>query len=205
MAYRSATSGLPFATPWAACDRCGARVQASTRRREKMTGLMVCTSASGRDTQPCFDPWHPSLDFQLAPDNSVNPPYEPRPVRWGNLFRDSDVNPDDWWWNGQPLQLASEAKPISVLKPVDYRRIDEQPGQPGTQFWPQQDQHPYHLAQPGQPNPGVRPRDQIETVDGMDFDGVFVPSADQVKQVPPATQPTFPTLFVDFLRTFKSG
>jgi hypothetical protein len=68
---------------WGACSRCGARVRYNTLARERLTGLLVCTKSSGRPVRPCLDPWPPVYDFQASTDNSINPPPEPLPVRWG--------------------------------------------------------------------------------------------------------------------------
>lgn len=80
----------PF-TVWAACPRCNARVAYDTLRRERLTGLLVCSPASGRGTRWCWDPWPEILDFQAFPDKSIEPPPEPYPLRW---------NLDDIWGNG---------------------------------------------------------------------------------------------------------
>ncbi len=69
-------------TTWGACSRCGARVRYDTLSRERLTGLLVCTGSSGRPTKPCLDPWPDVFDFQVKPDNSINPPAEPLPARW---------------------------------------------------------------------------------------------------------------------------
>jgi hypothetical protein len=68
---------------WGACSRCGARVRYNTLARERLTGLLVCTKASGRPVRPCLDPWPPVYDFQVTPDRSIEPPPEPLPARWG--------------------------------------------------------------------------------------------------------------------------
>jgi hypothetical protein len=80
----------PFET-WGACSRCNARVRYSTLKRERLTGLLVCSAASGRPVRPCYDPWPPVYDFQVAPDKSIEPPPEPLPLRY---------NLDDIWGNG---------------------------------------------------------------------------------------------------------
>lgn len=87
-------------TTWGACSRCGARVKYSTLARERLTGLLVCTSASGRPTRPCLDPWPEVFDFKVAPDRSIEPPREPLPTRWmlDDIFsavRDIKPAPDD--------------------------------------------------------------------------------------------------------------
>jgi hypothetical protein len=79
---RNAKPRFPRFALWGACSRCGARVLYSTLRRERLTGLLVCSGASGRPTQPCWDPWPAVFDFQAKSDNSLNPPPEPLPARW---------------------------------------------------------------------------------------------------------------------------
>lgn len=71
-----------FAELWGACSRCNARVRYSTLARERLTGLLVCTKQSGRATRPCWDPWPAVYDFQAFPDNSMEPPPEPLPLRY---------------------------------------------------------------------------------------------------------------------------
>lgn len=63
----------------------------STLRRERLTGLLVCSAASGRSVNSCWDPWPAVYDFQAFPDNSIDPPPEPLPLRY---------NLDDIWGNG---------------------------------------------------------------------------------------------------------
>lgn len=79
-----------FAEVWGACSRCNARVRYSTLKRERLTGLLVCSATSGRAVRPCWDPWPEIFDFQAFPDKSLDPPPEPLPLRynldaiWGN-------------------------------------------------------------------------------------------------------------------------
>ncbi|MEL7086821.1 MAG: hypothetical protein AAGL98_00015 [Planctomycetota bacterium] len=54
----------------------------STLRRERLTGLLVCSETSGRAVRPCWDPWPPVYDFQAYPDKSIEPPPEPLPLRY---------------------------------------------------------------------------------------------------------------------------
>lgn len=51
-------------------------------RRERLTGLLVCSEASGRPVNFCLDPWPAVLDFQAFPDRSMDPPAEPLPLRY---------------------------------------------------------------------------------------------------------------------------
>jgi len=81
---------FPKYAVWGACSRCNARVLYSTLKRERLTGLLVCSKSSGRATRPCWDPWPEIYDFQAFPDTSIDPPPEPLPLRynldaiWGN-------------------------------------------------------------------------------------------------------------------------
>jgi len=79
---------------WGACSRCGARVLYDTLARERLTGLLVCTRASGRPVTPCLDPWPAVYDFQVTPDRSIEPPSEPLPSRYmlDNIFSASTYN-----------------------------------------------------------------------------------------------------------------
>lgn len=89
---------------WGACSRCGARVNYKTLARERLTGLLVCTSSSGRPVKPCLDPWPPVYDFQVLPDHSIEPPSEPLPARWGL----DDI------WSTAPMKMA----------PIDAVRVE---------------------------------------------------------------------------------
>lgn len=85
---------------WGACSRCGARVRYDTLARERLTGLLVCTPASGRPVRPCWDPWPEVYDFQAFPDKSIEPPPEPLPARWNldliwGTSKDPAPAPDD--------------------------------------------------------------------------------------------------------------
>ncbi len=79
---------------WGACSRCGARVLYKTLQRERLTGLLVCSRASGRPVTPCWDPWPAVYDFQVFPDQSIEPPPEPLPGRYmlDNIFSASTYN-----------------------------------------------------------------------------------------------------------------
>ena len=79
---RTPTPKFGPAETWGACSRCNARVRYSSLRRERLTGLLVCSEASGRPVRPCWDPWPPVYDFQAFPDKSIEPPPEPLPLRY---------------------------------------------------------------------------------------------------------------------------
>jgi hypothetical protein len=66
-------------------------VRYTTLRRERLTGLLVCSDSSGRSVRPCWDPWPDVYDFQAFSDKSIEPPPEPLPLRY---------NLDNIWGNG---------------------------------------------------------------------------------------------------------
>lgn len=99
---------------WGACSRCNARVRYSTLRRERLTGLLVCTKASGRGTSACFDPWPVSYDFQVYPDKSIEPPAEPLPLRY---------NLDNIWGNGPASGAPSTFAAAPTPAPDDATRL----------------------------------------------------------------------------------
>jgi hypothetical protein len=99
---------------WGACSRCGARVRYNTLARERLTGLLVCTKSSGRPVRSCLDPWPPVYDFQASTDNSINPPPEPLPVRWGL--------DDIWSANKMKMAPADIARVQSYMIPSSNMR-----------------------------------------------------------------------------------
>lgn len=99
---------------WGACSRCGARVKYSTLARERLTGLLVCTKASGRPVNPCLDPWPEVYDFQLSPDRSIDPPPEPLPLRY---------NLDNIWGNGPAHGTTKEMAAAPRPAPDDATRL----------------------------------------------------------------------------------
>jgi len=126
---------------WGACSRCNARVLASTLRRERLTGLLVCTKASGRGTTACWDPWPEVLDFQVKPDKSIEPPSEPLPLRynldaiWGSgpesgttkIFANAPAAaPDDATigksaaFMGPMARLGDEVFNLTTIVPADW-------------------------------------------------------------------------------------
>lgn len=102
------------AETWAACPRCNARVRHSSLRRERLTGLLVCSSLSGRGTRPCWDPWPEVFDFQAFPDNSINPPAEPFPLRY---------NLDAIWGNGPEVGTTETFANAPAPAPDDATRL----------------------------------------------------------------------------------
>ncbi len=102
------------AETWGACSRCNARVRYSTLRRERLTGLLVCSEASGRPVNPCWDPWPAVYDFQAFPDKSIEPPPEPLPLRY---------NLDAIWGNGPERGTTSVFANAPAPAPDDATRL----------------------------------------------------------------------------------
>ncbi len=103
----------PF-TVWGSCSRCGARVRHSSLKRERLTGLLVCSSASGRPVNPCWDPWPQYYDFQAFPDKSIEPPPEPLPLRY---------NLDAIWGNGPESGTTEVFANAPKAAPDDATRL----------------------------------------------------------------------------------
>ena len=112
---RTAKPKFASAELWGACSRCNARVRYSTLARERLTGLLVCTRASGRAVSSCFDPWPAFYDFQAFPDNSINPPPEPLPLRY---------NLDDIWGNGPAHGTTKVFANAPAPAPDDATRLN---------------------------------------------------------------------------------
>jgi hypothetical protein len=143
---------------WGACSRCGARVKYSTLARERLTGLLVCTSTSGRPVKPCLDPWPLVYDFQVFPDQSTDPPPEPLPVRWGL----DDI------WSTAPMKMA----------PPDGVRLQSYLQPPAT---PKSSAEFTSYRQSLNQN---QDRATVTYVNPADYDGTFVPS-NSVRTVAP--------------------
>jgi len=118
MAHGTASRKPKFApfTTWAACSRCNARVPYSTLRRERLTGLLVCTAASGRPVNPCWDPWPAVYDFQAFPDRSIEPPPEPLPLRY---------NLDSIWGSGPASGTTATFANAPAAAPDDATRLSQ--------------------------------------------------------------------------------
>lgn len=116
MAYGNHTTKPKFApfVVWGSCSRCNARVRYSTLRRERLTGLLVCSETSGRSTRPCWDPWPAVYDFQAFPDKSIEPPSEPLPLRY---------NLDAIWGNGPAAGTTSTFANAPAPAPDDATRL----------------------------------------------------------------------------------
>jgi hypothetical protein len=133
----------------------------NTLARERLTGLLVCTPASGRPVKPCLDPWPAVFDFQVFPDSSTDPPPEPLPARWGlddvfSIAKDMKMAPDD----GARLQSYMTPPPGTYTKSsadfVSYQRMLNQNAD----------------------------RASIQFIHPADYDGTYVPS-NSVRTVTP--------------------
>lgn len=105
----------PYAT-WGACSRCNARVLYSSLRRERLTGLLVCSAASGRPVNFCWDPWPEFYDFQAFPDQSIEPPTEPLALRY---------NLDAIWGNGPMNGTTTVFANAPAPAPDDATRLQK--------------------------------------------------------------------------------
>jgi hypothetical protein len=114
MYAHSAKPKFSSAEVWGACSRCNARVRYSTLKRERLTGLLMCSETSGRATRPCWDPWPEFYDFQVKPDRSIEPPAEPLPLRY---------NLDAIWGNGPVEGTTSVFADAPKAAPDDATRL----------------------------------------------------------------------------------
>lgn len=164
----------PYAV-WGACSRCNCRVLYSTLARERLTGLLVCTKASGRGTRWCFDPWPPYFDFQAFPDKSIEPPPEPLPLRW---------NLDDIWGNGPSVGTTTTFANAPAAAPDDATRLAKLLSTV-----------PYYAnlgrsaAFLGPDAPLSAKVFNLETIVPQDYDGTFIPS-NSVRTVTPPNEAT---------------
>lgn len=168
---RSTKPKFGFAQLWGACSRCNARVRYSSLARERLTGLLVCTKASGRATRPCLDPWPAIYDFQAYPDKSIEPPPEPLPLRW---------NLDDIWGNGPSVGNTTTFANAPAAAPDDATRLAK-----------------LLTSVPSYANMGksaafaaaVAPLSAVvynlTTVAPADYDGTFIPSNSVRQNTPP--------------------
>lgn len=160
---------------WAACSRCNCRVLASSLARERLTGLLVCTKASGRSTRWCLDPWPQVYDFQAFPDNSINPPPEPLPLRY---------NLDAIWGNGPEVGTTTVFANAPAAAPDDATRLAKL-----------LTSVPYYanLGKSAAFMPfDARLSDKVfnlQTIVPQDYDGTFIPSS-SVRTVTPPDEAT---------------
>lgn len=166
---------FPRYVTWGACSRCNARVRYSTLKRERLTGLLVCSKSSGRSTRSCWDPWPAVYDFQAYPDNSINPPSEPLPLRY---------NLDAIWGNGPEFGTTTVFANAPAAAPDDATRLAKL-----------LTTVPYY-ANIGKSaafmSPNARVQDKVynlTTIVPQDYDGTFIPS-NSVRTVTPPDEAT---------------
>lgn len=160
---------------WGACSRCNARVAYDTLRRERLTGLLVCSDASGRPVRPCWDPWPEVFDFQVFPDKSIEPPPEPLPLRW---------NLDAIWGNGPEVGTTETFANAPAPAPDDATRLNNLIASV-----------PYYAstgrsaAFMGPDAPLSAKVFNLTTIVPQDYDGTFLPSS-SVRTVTPPDEAT---------------
>lgn len=160
MTYDRKPKFAPYQT-WGACSRCGARVAYNTLKRERLTGLLMCSETSGRPVRPCWDPWPQIFDFQSPPDKSIEPPPEPLPARW---------NLDDIFGDGNhPKPAPDDATRLHALTldVPSYKNAGV-----SASFAP---------ANPLDP----QRRSAVVKVDPAQYDGTFIPSNSMRTVTPP--------------------
>lgn len=117
MSYGNHTAKPQFGSTetWGSCSRCNARVAYASLKRERLTGLLVCSETSGRSVRFCFDPWPAVYDFQAFPDRSIEPPPEPLPLRY---------NLDAIWGNGPETGNTETFASAPAPAPDDATRLN---------------------------------------------------------------------------------
>lgn len=173
MAYGTRTPKPAFrsAETWGACSRCNTRVRYTSLRRERLTGLLVCSETSGRPVAPCWDPWPEVYDFQLSPDRSIEPPPEPLPLRY---------NLDNIWGNGPASGTTSTFAAAPAPAPDDATRLNNL-----------LNSVPYYamlgksaaFASPPALVPSIV--QNLITIFPADYDGTFLPSSSVRTVAPP--------------------
>ncbi len=159
------------AETWGACSRCNARVRYSSLRRERLTGLLVCSTTSGRSVSSCWDPWPQVYDFQAYPDKSIEPPPEPLPLRY---------NLDAIWGNGPAKGTTAVFANAPAPAPDDATRLANL-----------LTSVPYY-ANIGKsaafmgPNPTLKQKiKNLVTIVPANYDGTFIPSNSVRTTLPP--------------------
>lgn len=170
---------------WGACSRCNARVRYSTLRRERLTGLLVCSEASGRNVRFCWDPWPAVYDFQAYPDKSIEPPPEPLPLRY---------NLDAIWGNGPSVGTTTTFANAPAAAPDDATRL-----QALLKSVPYYATAGRSAAFAGPDAPLSAKVYNLTTIVPADWDGTFVPSG----SVRTVTPPDAATELADVTRTDK--
>jgi hypothetical protein len=163
----------PYET-WGACSRCNTRVRYSSLRRERLTGLLVCSASSGRAVRSCWDPWPNVYDFQAFSDKSIDPPPEPLPLRY---------NLDQIWGNGPATGTTTTFANAPAPAPDDATRLQNL-----------LKSVPYYaiLGRTAAFMPAERFSDDVTnltTINPADYDGTFLPSS-SVRTVTPPNEAT---------------
>lgn len=160
---------------WGACSRCNARVRYSTLKRERLTGLLMCSRASGRPVNPCWDPWPAVYDFQVFPDNSVDPPPEPLPLRY---------NLDAIWGNGPEVGTTAVFANAPKAAPDDATRLQNL--LTSVPYYANMGQSAAFAA----PDAPLRAKVyNLTKIVPADYDGTFVPS-NSIRTVTPPSEAT---------------
>lgn len=169
--HRTPKPSFRFAETWGACSRCGARVRYASLRRERLTGLLVCSSASGRPVNPCWDPWPPVYDFQAFPDKSLDPPPEPLPLRY---------NLDDIWGSGPSSGTTETFANAPAPAPDDATRLSNL--LTSVPYYASLGKSAAFMG----PNPTVAQAVKtLTTIVTANYDGTFIPSNSVRTTVPP--------------------
>lgn len=156
---------------WGACSRCNARVRYSTLKKERLTGLLVCSATSGRATRPCWDPWPQVYDFQAFPDKSIEPPPEPLPLRY---------NLDAIWGNGPEAGTTAVFANAPAAAPDDATRLAKL-----LSTVPYYSSMGKSAAFMGPDAPLSNKVTNLTTIIPADYDGTFIPSNSVRTVVPP--------------------
>lgn len=169
---RTTTKLRPYET-WGACSRCNARVPYNTLARERLTGLLVCTEASGRAVRSCWDPWPEVFDFQVSPDRSIEPPSEPLPLRY---------NLDNIWGNGPASGRTSDFASAPAAAPDDATRLAALLQAPP--YYKMLGKSASFAGLPSLAQPVAAVVANLGTIVPADYDGTFIPS-NSVRTVTP--------------------
>jgi hypothetical protein len=148
-------------------------VRYTTLRRERLTGLLVCTPESGRAVRACWDPWPAVYDFQAYPDKSVEPPPEPLPLRY---------NLDAIWGNGPTAGTTTDFANAPAPAPDDATRLAAMLRAP-----PYYAQIGKSAAFHGPKAPLAAKVFNLTTIVPADYDGTFLPS-NSVRTVTPPNE-----------------
>jgi len=171
MVNRSGKPKFRNAELWGACARCNARVAYDTLKRERLTGLLVCSASSGRGTRFCWDPWPEVYDFQAYPDRSIEPPAEPLPLRY---------NLDAIWGNGPEVGTTSTFANAPKPAPDDATRLANL--LTSVPYYANMGKSAAFIG----PNAPLSAKvSNLVTIVPQDYDGTFIPSSSLRTVTPP--------------------